>query len=266
MKISLTVDQEICKKCYACIAECPFDLINMDKEKFPQLRKAAVKRCIRCGHCMAVCVTDALAISVSPLEQSISVDKSLQPDAASVKHLLESRRSIRTYKKKKAEHSILAEIMDVSRYAASAHNCQPVHWIVVEDPNEVKRLAGLVVDYMKDIKVFPGLIRAWDNGIDKVLRGAPHLAVAHADPKSSEHIVEDCTLATAYVDLTAHSHGLGSCWAGFLVQAVHFKYQPLIDALEIPENHQVYSALMLGYPKFKYRHIPQRDPLKVTWK
>jgi nitroreductase/NAD-dependent dihydropyrimidine dehydrogenase PreA subunit len=266
MKISLSVDQEICKKCYACIEECPFDLINTDKEGFPQLRKAAVKKCIRCGHCMAVCTADALDISISPLAISPSVDKPLLPTPESVKHFLESRRSIRSYKKKVADHSILEQILDVSRYAPSAHNCQPVHWIMVEDPEEVKRLAGLVVNYMQDLKVFPGLIRAWDQGIDKVLRGAPHLAIAHADPASSEHPIEDCTLATAYLDLAAHSHGLGSCWAGFLVQAIHHKYQPIIDALELPENHKVYAALMLGYPKFRYRHIPQRDPLKITWK
>ncbi len=266
MKISFSVDQELCKKCYACIAECPFDLINKDKEDVPQLRKAAVKKCIRCGHCMAVCMADALDISISPLSKSPPVEKALLPAPDSVGHFLTSRRSIRSYKKKGAEHSVLEEILDVSRYAPSAHNCQPVHWIMVEDPAEVRRLAGLVVDYMQSLKLFPGLVRAWDKGIDKVLRDAPHLAIAHADPASSEHPVEDCTLATAYLDLAAHSRGLGSCWAGFLVQAIHFRHQPLLDALNLPDNHKVYTALMLGYPKFSYRHIPQRDPLKVTWK
>lgn len=266
MKISLSVDQELCKQCYSCIAECPFDLINKDKEGIPQLRKAAVRRCIRCGHCMAVCMADALDISISPLGISPSVDKALLPDPESVKHFLESRRSIRTYKKKTADHSTLEDILDVSRYAPSAHNCQPVHWIMVEDPEEVQRIAGLVVNYMQELKVFPGLIRAWDQGVDKVLRGAPHLAIAHADPTASEHIIEDCTLATAYLDLAAHSHGLGSCWAGFLVQAIQQGYQPVIDALDLPGNHKVYTALMIGYPKFRYRHIPQRDPLKISWK
>jgi len=265
MKISLNVDQELCKRCYSCISECPFDLINEDKSGFPQLRKAAVKRCIRCGHCMAVCMADALDISISPLAESPSVDKSLLPAPESVKHFLETRRSIRSYKKKPAEHTILESIFDVSRYAPSAHNKQPVHWIMVEDPDEVQRLAGLVVAYMAELKIFPGLIRAWDQGIDKVLRGAPHLVIAHADPGFSEHPMEDCTLATAYIDLAAHSHGLGSCWAGFLVQAAAL-YQPLIDALDLPVNHQVYTALMLGYPKFRYRHIPQRDESKVVWR
>ena len=266
MKISLSVDQELCKQCYSCILECPFDLINKDKEGFPQLRKAAVKKCIRCGHCMAVCIADALDISISPLADSPAVDRDLLPSPQFVKHFLESRRSIRTYKKKSAEHSILGEILDVSRYAPSAHNSQPVHWIMVENPDEVKRLAGMVVAWMVELKVFPGLTRAWEHGVDKVLRGAPHLAISHADPQASEHPIEDCTLATAYLDLAAHSHGLGSCWAGFLVQAIHHQYQPILDALELPGNHKVYTALMLGYPKFRYRHIPQRDELKVVWK
>ncbi len=263
--ISLNVDQELCKKCYSCILECPFDLINPDKEGFPQLRKAAVKKCIKCGHCMAVCIADALDISISPLAMSPRIDKTLLPSSESVEHFLLSRRSIRTYKKKPADHSTLKRLLKTSRYAPSAHNRQPVHWLMVENPEQTRKLASMVVDWMKELKVFPGLIRAWDQGTDKVLRGAPHLAISHADPGASEHPVEDCTLATAYLDLAAHGFGLGSCWAGFLVQAAHH-YQPIITALDLPENHKVYTALMLGYPKFRYRHIPMRDELKVTWR
>lgn len=263
--ISLTVNQEECQKCYSCILECPFDLINQDKEGFPQLRKAAVKKCIRCGHCMAVCIADALDITISPLAESPIVNRKLLPSSESVEHFLLSRRSIRSYKKKTADHSLLEDILQISRYAPSAHNGQPVHWLMIEDPQEVHRLAGMVVDWMKELKVFPGLVRAWEQGVDKVLRGAPHLAITHADPKASEHPVEDCTLATAYLDLAAHSHGIGSCWAGFLVQAFQH-YQPIIDALNLPENHKVYTALMLGYPKFRYSHIPKRDDLKIRWR
>ncbi len=263
--ISISIDQERCIKCYSCIAECPFDLINQDKEGFPQLRKAAIKKCIRCGHCMAVCTTDALDITISPLGESLMVDQDLLPSPESVEHFLHSRRSIRTYKKRVAEHATLEQIVQVSRYAPSAHNGQPVHWLMIENPDEVRRLAGLVVDWMTELKVFPGLTRAWQQGQDKVLRGAPHLAIAHADPTSSDHPLEDCTLATAYLDLAAHSYGLGSCWAGFLVQAAHH-YQPIIDALDLPENHQAYTALMLGYPKFRYRHIPQRDEPRIVWR
>ena len=135
--ISISVDQEQCIKCYSCIAECPFDLINQDKEGFPQLRKAAIKKCIRCGHCMAVCPSDALDITVSPLAESLVVDQAILPSPESVEHFLLSRRSIRTYKKRVASHSTLESIINVSRYAPSAHNAQPVHWLMVENPEEV---------------------------------------------------------------------------------------------------------------------------------
>ncbi len=264
MNICITIDKNRCKKCYSCIAECPFDLINVDRESFPQLRKAAIKKCIRCGHCMAVCLSGALDITVSPVAESSAVDQCLLPSPDVVEHFLLSRRSIRTYKKRTVPHSLLANVLYISSYAPSAHNGQPVHWLMIENPEQVHHLAGMVVDWMKELKFFPGLIRAWNRGKDKVLRGAPHLAVAHADPASGEHPAEDCTLATAYLDLAAHSYGLGSCWAGFLVQAARH-YLPLITALNLPENHQVYTALMLGYPKFQYRRIPSRKEVKVTW-
>ena len=91
MKINLTVDQEKCIKCYSCLAECPFDLINEDKEGFPQLRKAALRRCIRCGHCMAVCGVDALDMTISPLATSALVDKSVLPSPHAVEQLLKSK-------------------------------------------------------------------------------------------------------------------------------------------------------------------------------
>jgi len=263
--ITLVVDQDKCKQCYACVSECPFDLINPDKDGVPQLRRAARKTCIRCGHCMAVCTADALDITVSPLSESPLIKGKILPAPEPLEQFFLSRRSIRTYKKKRVDHAILEKILNTTRYAPSAHNCQPVHWLVVEDPQEVQRIAGCVVEYMRELKIFPGLIRAWANGEDKVLRGAPHLAIGHADPKSSEHPVEDCTLATTYLDLAAHSHGVGSCWAGFLIQAAP-GYQPLREMLNLPENHTLYTALMLGYSKFRYRHIPRRDELKITWR
>ena len=263
--ITMSVDQERCIQCYSCIAECPFDLVNLNKEGFPQLRKAAVKKCIQCGHCMAICPTEALDISISPLADSRKVSRKLIPDPEIIENFLLSRRSTRTYKKKVVEHGILEDILNISRYAPSAHNCQPVHWLMVETPEETRRLAGMVVEKMTELKIFPGLIRAWNNGDDKVLRGAPHLAIAHADPADSEHPVEDCTLATSYLELAAHSYGIGACWAGFLMQIAH-DHPPLTAALNLPAGHKVYTALMLGYPKTSYQRIPQRRALSVRWK
>ncbi len=59
-------DKEKCKRCGACAAECPYDLIVEDLDGFPKLRLAAKKTCIACGHCVAVCPTSALTLPDMP--------------------------------------------------------------------------------------------------------------------------------------------------------------------------------------------------------
>jgi len=33
----------------------------------------------------------------------------------------------------------------------------------------------------------------------------------------------------------------------------------------LPAEHRAYGAMMVGYPKFKYPRIPQRNPPRVVW-
>ncbi|MGE4505365.1 MAG: nitroreductase, partial [Desulfovibrionaceae bacterium] len=61
-----------------------------------------------------------------------------------------------------------------------------------------------------------------------------------------------------------HAVGVGGCWAGFLMNAVEHTGE-IDEALQIPEGHRIYGALMLGRPKFKYHLIPERKPLEVRW-
>lgn len=44
------------------------------------------------------------------------------------------------------------------------------------------------------------------------------------------------------------------------------EHQPILDFLDLPRDHQVFGALMLGYPKYTYRRIPPRDKPKVEWR
>ena len=39
----------------------------------------------------------------------------------------------------------------------------------------------------------------------------------------------------------------------------------LAALLRIPENRMITGAMMVGYPKHRYRRLPERDPLQVTW-
>ena len=37
------------------------------------------------------------------------------------------------------------------------------------------------------------------------------------------------------------------------------------ELLSLPANHQIYGALAMGYPKFKYKNWIVRKPAKVEW-
>ena len=262
-------DKEQCKRCGACQDECPFDLIVPDADGFPKLRPAARKTCINCGHCVAVCPVAAITLPAMPVTDGLAPDQCaplsrdlrLTPDQAD--QFLAGRRSVRTYKDKTVPEEVLNHLFAVSGFAPSAKNGQPARWIVTRTPAATRRLAGMTVEYMATNSIFPGVVKNWERGLDKILHGAPHVAVAHA-PEDGFNPAEDCALAAAYLELAAYAHGLGACWAGFLMEVAE-GCCAIRRELGIPEGHGVYAALMLGYPKYKYKRIPTRNPVDVTW-
>lgn len=263
------VDKDSCKRCGACLDECPYDLIVDGRDEFPKLRLAAKRTCIGCGHCVAVCPVGALTlpeVSVSAEltpDQCASMPKDLRLSPDQADQFLKGRRSIRTYKDKPVSEDVLTHLLDVSRFAPSAKNGQPAQWIVTRSASATRKLAELTVEFIAINNVFPGVIKNWEKGIDKILLGAPHVAIAHA-PEGGLHPAEDCSLAAAYLELAAHAHGIGACWAGFLMEAAE-GYHPIREMLGLPEGHGIYAALMLGYPKYRYQRIPRRRDVEVKW-
>jgi len=142
-----------------------------------------------------------------------------------------------------------------------------VHWLVVHDPAEVHRLAGLVADYLRNSEIgarYANIVELWDQGQDPILRGAPHLVVAHAAGDWPWATV-DCTIALTQFELITNADGLGICWAGFLIRAAN-AYPPLRGALGLPAGHSVCGALMLGLPRYHYQQLPPRREVQLTWR
>ena len=156
----------------------------------------------------------------------------------------------------------------------SGHNTQPVEWRVVYDTGEVRRLAGMVVDWMRHvIKEQPDLaasmhldraVAAWESGEERICRGAPHVIIAHAQ-KDLRPAMAACTIAQTYLELVAPAFGLGACWAGYFNAASNL-WPAMYEALELPSGHAALGAMMVGYPKYKYQRMPLRNDPKVTWK
>ena len=271
----LTVDQDLCRRDGICAEVCPVSIIEFkDKDAFPTLIDGGNKLCIRCGHCVAVCPHGAMTHAIMKPEECLSVndDGLLRPEQ--VEYFLRFRRSIRNYKKKQVDREVLTNLINIARFAPSGHNFQPVRWLVIYESDEVQKMAGLVIEWMRHlIKEDSPLVAAmhldrvvsfYEAGHDPICRNAPHIIVAYAQ-KDDRTAQTACTIALTYLELAALSFDLGTCWAGYFNAAASF-WPPMQRELELPEGNISFGAMLAGYPKFKYQRMPLRNKTSIMWR
>jgi nitroreductase len=191
-----------------------------------------------------------------------------------VEQFLRSRRSIRQYRERAVEPGVLARLLRLASSAPSGHNSQPLEWLVLSGPEEIRRVSALVADWMRRVEKeqpqafqlmhMDRVLQAAAAGEDRILRGAPHLIVAHA-PKDNRMAPAAAVTALAYLELAATSLDLGTCWAGYFTAAAAV-FPPLQEALGLPEGHVTYGAAMVGYPAVRYARIPLRRQPPITWR
>lgn len=260
---SIYVSKDKCKKDSFCIIECPVKIIRKDCNGYPEYDDNAVDQCIDCGHCVAICPYDAIALNNYKESDYEHVIPELQINGKQVTQLIKSRRSVRQFKKQPVSKEKIVKLLDTARWAPSASNGQPVNWIVVEGRETTHKIAQMVADWMDENKILNSLLDVWNSGYDCILRDAPNLLIAHANKAGFDPVI-DCSIAATTFELAAYVEGIGACWAGIFLMAVN-AYEPLFDFLNIPEGHKVYSALMFGYSKFNYPRIPTRNKSNVSW-
>lgn len=269
---TIIVDGDLCTRCGICSTVCPSAIIVAGYEaSLPQVKEEYAARCLQCGHCEAFCPTGALVLNLRPEERMPLPEDVGDISPRTIAFYLKKRRSIRHFIVDPLPRETILEILDIARYAASGGNSQPVQWLVVHDPERVKKIASLTVEWMKSLQntghpmagYVPALISAWESGVDVICRGAPHLLFATI-PDGNPIAPVDAIIALSHVDIAAPAYGVGTCWAGFVAGAAAF-YQPLQKELGLPAGFKCAYAMMLGYPRYVAHAIPRRKPLQVAW-
>lgn len=268
----IIVDQDLCTGCGICAKVCTLGIIELaEKSNLPQVQEANVLRCIKCGHCEVFCPSQALILNLRPDEKIILPDGAGDISTKDIDFYLKKRRSVRNFTKDPVPREKILEILDIARYAASGTNGQLVQWLVVHDPERVRKIAGLTIEWMKSLVntshpmsgYVPAFISAWEHGHDVICRNAPHLLFAHI-PEENPIAPVDAIIALTHFDITAPAFGVGTCWAGFVAAAATY-YEPLQEELGLPEGRKSAYAILFGHPMYKIYGIPRRKPLEVMW-
>ncbi|MCQ2958913.1 MAG: nitroreductase family protein [Bacteroidales bacterium] len=146
--------------------------------------------------------------------------------------LAQARRSHRKFTDEKIPQEIQEELKKIVLMSPSGHRANPWEFIFVEDKASLEAISTCKAAGAAFVK-------------DAVLA-----VVVIADTKKTDVWIEDCSVATTFLNLAAEDLGLGSCWvqmrlrskeSGEMASDVLKKY------FNIPENYEVLSVVAMGY-------------------
>lgn len=285
----VTIDQEKCTACGVCAARCARCFRQEETGVFAA--QAGETNCNRCGHCVALCPAGAITHTRMDMENFPPLERAAAPATDEFVSFLRARRSHRRFKDKPVPRELAERLVDTARYAPTGSNVQSVHLRVLTRPERIKLYSDLTVDFMKNAvaasiaryekasaagELTPaleneyaiacrrkGILAAHKLGLDPIFHKAP-LVMAFHSPRLTSTPRDNCVIASTLVGLTASTMGLGWTYIGFFVAAAA-AHQPLVEALALPEGHQVFSTIILGYPVLKFQRAVDRDPVETIW-
>ena len=159
-------------------------------------------------------------------------------------HLIDvilSRRSIRKYKTRSVPKEALKRILEAGRYAPSAANKQPWHFILITE-QKIKELLskGKWNSFIKD-SAFTIVGCAYEGNIF-----------------ARRWSTVDTTISLQNMVIAAWSMGIGSCWVG------DFEEAEVRKILHVPRRWRIISLISFGYPDETPKVTPRKSLKKIV--
>lgn len=166
--------------------------------------------------------------------------------------LIRSRRSIRKYQTRAVEQEKIDLLIEAALRSPSSRSLNPWQFIVITDPSILEQLAA-----------------SKEHG-SEFISGAPLGIAVIADPERCDVWIEDCSIASIFIQLAAHSTGLASCWIQIrnrMHSADETSESIVRKILGIPENFVVESLISIGYPAENKNAHPEKNlqRSKIHW-
>lgn len=147
--------------------------------------------------------------------------------------VIKNRRCVRKFLNKKVSDEKIKILLEAATLAPSAGNLQSWYFVVVKD-NEIKKK----------------LVKA--SFFQKFISSAPVVIIAYADTKRNSlvygkrgrelYAVQDVTIASQNIFLTATALGLGACWVGA------FNENKVQEILSLKKHLRPIAIMPIGYP------------------
>jgi nitroreductase len=155
--------------------------------------------------------------------------------------IVRNRRSIRKYEQKGIDANMLDILKEALLRCPSSRGINPWAFVFVDNPDLLLQLS-----------------QAKEHGSGFLKDAALGLIVC-GDETKSDVWIEDCSIASIVVQLTAHSLGLGTCWIQ-IRNRPHTKEMTsekfIQGLLGIPEHLRVECIISIGYPAENRTPLP----------
>ncbi len=282
--VRITIDKEKCIECHRCLDACPIVRVVGFKSIEDELVGYI---CLQCGGCMAVCPQGAISIGdlppATPAGEIPPGDRAL--------NLIKVRRSVRAFKEEKVRQEDWDKLLEAVKYSPVGHNAQYVDVMIVESPEVLQEISRIGMDLSKKTAMFinkPVFRRifkrmlgkhtfsvfskialfydqqkeAFEQGLDPILFNPPALMIFLA-PETEQMGRVEANMAAQTVALYAPALGPGTCYSGIVMVLFSSSNAAIKKVVPVPRGYEVYSALIVGYPKHARRFIPYRRDRNV---
>jgi nitroreductase len=158
--------------------------------------------------------------------------------------LVKNRRSIREYENRPVEPEKIDIIIESALRAPSGRAIRPCSFVVVTDTDMLEKLSV-----------------AKPMGAD-FLKNAPVGIVVCVETDESMVWIEDCAIAAVFLQLSAHSLGLGSRWShmrGNMYDDKKTTRDYIAEILNLPDNLEVECVIAIGYPAESIPPYPKEE-------
>ncbi len=285
----IRIDSTKCIGCGFCFDVCPNYVFAPAESRVITVRYP--EQCCICGHCVAICPENAL-IHEKMLAEKFDDLPATRISPENMRNLFLSRRSTRAFMDRPVSKELIEQLIEVGTHAGTSSNGQTENFIVIQDQKLLSNLEKMVIDvvwntglkYLGDIagqnlaktQIGEEMVRQSvpyhfiiknrrDNNqlAGLIFRNAPVVIVIHG-LRTNLLSRGNCWVAARNIEIMAQTMGLGTCLVGFLSIAAHFSKE-IGKLLGIPDNQNIYSAVMVGYPRHNYQKRAPRKERQVHW-